>query len=64
MTKVYNKAVIEKRQRSWKTLTARTALRSKHAYDPSSHETIICLPPELVVEITGGDVSDVDIITQ
>mgnify|MGYP002574392278 CR=1 FL=1 len=36
----------------------------QHAAIRSSHETIICLPHELVVEITGGDVSDVDIITQ
>ena len=36
----------------------------QHAAIHSSHETIICLPHELVVEITGGEVSDVDVITQ
>ena len=36
----------------------------QHAAIHAGHETIICLPHELVVEITGGEVSDVDVVTQ
>lgn len=36
----------------------------KHAKIHYSHETIICLPHELVVEISGGEDMDVDIVTQ
>lgn len=36
----------------------------KHAKIHYSHETIICLPHELVVEISGGENIDVDIVTQ
>ncbi|MGN0203353.1 MAG: NusG domain II-containing protein [Coprococcus sp.] len=36
----------------------------KHAKIHYSHETIICLPHELVVEISGGEDMDVDIMTQ
>lgn len=36
----------------------------KHAKIHYSHETIICLPHELVVEISGGENMDVDIVTQ
>lgn len=36
----------------------------KHAKIHYSHETIICLPHELVVEISGGENMDVDVVTQ
>lgn len=36
----------------------------KHAEIHYNHETIICLPHELVVEISGGEDSEVDVVTQ
>lgn len=36
----------------------------KHAKIHYSHETIVCLPHELVVEISGGEELDVDVVTQ
>ncbi len=36
----------------------------KHARIHNSHESIICLPHELVVEITGGGTADVDAVAQ
>ncbi len=36
----------------------------KHAKIQYNHETIVCLPHELVVEISGGKETDVDVVTQ
>jgi hypothetical protein len=36
----------------------------KHAKIHYNHETIVCLPHELVIEISGGDNSEVDVVTQ
>ena len=62
--KGYNKVVIENGSVHMEDADCPDQYCVQHAAIRSSHETIICLPHELVVEITGGDVSDVDIITQ
>jgi hypothetical protein len=36
----------------------------KHAKIHYNHETIVCLPHELVVEISGGENSEIDVVTQ
>lgn len=35
----------------------------KHSAIRNNHETIICLPHELVVEISGGETTEVDIVS-
>ena len=62
--KGYNKIVIENGSVHMEDADCPDQYCVRHAAIHSSHETIICLPPELVVEITGGEVSDVDVITQ
>lgn len=60
----YNKVVIENGSVHMEDADCPDQYCVQHAAIHSSHETIICLPHELVVEITGGEVSDVDVITQ
>lgn len=62
--KGYNKVVIENGSVHMEDADCPDQYCVQHAAIHSSHETIICLPHELVVEITGGEVSDVDVITQ
>lgn len=60
----YNKVVIENGSVHMEDADCPDQYCVEHAAIHASHETIICLPHELVVEITGGEVSDVDVITQ
>ena len=62
--KGYNKVVIENGSVHMEDADCPDQYCVQHAAIHSSHETIICLPHELVVEITGGEVSNVDVITQ
>ena len=62
--KGYNKVVIENGTVHMEDADCPDQYCVQHAAIRSSHETIICLPHELVVEITGGEVSDVDVVTQ
>ena len=62
--KGYNKVVIENGSVRMEDADCPDQYCVQHAAIHSGHETIICLPHELVVEITGGEVSDVDVITQ
>ena len=62
--KGYNKVVIENGSVHMEDANCPDQYCVQHAAIHASHETIICLPHELVVEITGGQVSDVDVITQ
>lgn len=62
--KGYNKVIIENGRVHMEAADCPDQYCVQHAAIHSDHETIICLPHELVVEITGGEVSDVDIITQ
>lgn len=62
--KGYNKVVIEMAaSHGGCRLSGSILCPSTQPFMPG-HETIICLPHELVVEITGGEVSDVDVVTQ
>lgn len=62
--KGYNKVVIENGSVHMADADCPDQYCVQHAAIHANHETIICLPHELVVEITGGEVSDVDVVTQ
>ena len=62
--KGYNKVVIENGSVHMADADCPDQYCVQHAAIHAGHETIICLPHELVVEITGGEVSDVDVVTQ
>ena len=62
--KGYNKVVIENGSVHMADANCPDQYCVQHTAIPAGHETIICLPHELVVEITGGEVSDVDVVTQ
>ena len=64
VTKGYNKVVIENGSVHMADADCPDQYCVQHAAIHAGHETIICLPHELVVEITGGEVSDVDVVTQ
>lgn len=60
--KGYNRIVIEDGQVRMTDADCPDQYCVNHAAIHYNHETIICLPHELVVEISGGETNDVDIV--
>lgn len=62
--KGYNRIVIEDGYVRMEEADCPDQYCVKHAKIHYNHETIICLPHALVVEVSGGEQLDVDIVTQ
>ena len=59
----YNKVVIADRTVDVTEADCPDMICADHAQIHYDHETIVCLPHKLVVEIQGGETSDIDVTT-